>query len=458
MNWNWPLPSTLPIVASNGKKWNFLIMVGDDWPLDMYVEMPTFAATYAADFITFPNAVSELPLCFPSRAAIYTGQSSRYTTVVSNDNGATYAAGPINKTMFSAMQNAGYYTGFTGKVYNGLGEGGSGGWGTLPWRHPGIIYMAGQWDSPDYFNWTEIDSNGSVSGGTHGTTDTNTTGTDYAVDVERLRALTFLSQVPTGRPWLFVWSSKGCHQGNHGGSEPEPPSRYVATSVTLTEDPLTFGIDPNTLGIPDWAANDGTSPWNAAAIDAVRTSHRLALRVTRAVDEGLCAVLAQIEARGETANTIVMVMNDNAIGMGELRMTGKGNMHKSGTDLLLKVKVPGISGGTCYAPVCNYDIASTVFALSGAVPLIAPYGMSFHPVLQDVNRPWREAALMVNPSRTPKFVALKFGGNPGAVFYRVDAGGGNTPGTGGWQDLAQSRNDPPPGAAEKLAILEDSIA
>lgn len=456
MNWNWPLPDTLPIVAPNGKKWNFLIMFGDDWPLDAFNEMPTFAATYAADFIDFPNAVSELPLCFPSRATTYTGQSCRYTTVSSNDNGVTYSAGPINKTIFSALQAAGYYTGFTGKVYNGLGESGGGGFGSLPWRHPGVIYMAGQWDAPDYFEWEEIGSDGTITV-SHGTTDTNAAGTDYAVDVERLRCLTFLSQVPTNRPWLFVWSSKGCHQGSHGGSEPEPPARYASTSVTLTEDPKTFGVDPATLGLGDWATDDAVSPWNSTAIDAVRLSHRLALRVSRALDEGLCAALAQIEARGETQNTIVMVACDNAIGMGELRMVGKGNMHKTGTDLLLKVKVPGIAGGTCYAPVANYDIAPTLYALSGAVPLVAPLGMSFHPVLQDVNRPWREAALMVNPDRTPEFAALQFGGNPGPRYYRVGAAGGNTPCTGGWLDASQSVNASISGAAAKLQRLEDVL-
>lgn len=456
MQWNWPLPSALPITASNGKKWNFLLMVGDDWPLDMFSEMPTFNSTYASGFIVFPNAVSEIPLCFPSRASTYTGQSARYTTVTSNNNGDTYSVEALYRTVHTSLQGAGYHVGFVGKVYNGLGEGGAGGFGTLPWHHPGVNYMAGQWDAPDYFDWLELKSDGTTTA--HGTTDTNAAGTDYAVDVERLRALTFLSGVPTGKPWFLTWASKGCHQGNHGGGEPEPPSRYASTSVTLTEDPKTFGVDPTSLGIPDWAANDAEAPWNSTAIDAIRTSHRLALRVTRAIDEGLCAVLAQIEARGETANTIVMVMCDNAIGMGELRMNGKGNPHKSGTDILLRVKVPGISGNTCYAPVCNYDIAPTICALAGAVPAVTPYGMSFHSLLEDVNKPWREAAFMINPDRSPTFYGLKFGGNPGAVYYRIAAGGGNTPSTGGWTDLSQSVNVDIPGAAEILQTLEDSVS
>lgn len=456
MNWNWPAASTRPIVAPNGKKWNFLVLFGDDWPLDIYSEMPDFAATYAADFITFPNAVSEVPLCFPSRAAFMTGQSARWTEVVDNDSGDAYAAKALNYTLTRAMRNAGYYVCWAGKIYNGLGEGGAGGWGTLPWFHPGVDKMAGQWGAPDYFDWLELTTAGTTTA--RAEVDTNNSTTDYAVDVERERILSFLDECPTGRPWFVVWPSKGCHQGNHGGGEPEPPSRYAATNVTLTEDPATFGVDPASLGIPDWASNDAESPWDAAAIDAIRTSHRLALRVGRSVDEAVCAILAEIEARGETDNTIIMMCTDNAIGMGELRMAGKGNPHKSGTDLLLKVKVPGIDGGTCYAPVCNYDLSPTILALAGAVPLIAPFGMSFDPVLQDFSRPWREAALMINPDRSPTFYALKFGGNPGAVHYRIAAGGGNTPANGGWSDLAQSTNVVIPGAAEKLAILEESVS
>lgn len=458
---NFPLPSTLPITAPNGKKWNFLVMFGDDWPNDIYNEMPTFAATYAADFTSFPNAVSELPLCFPSRAAYMTGQSSRYTTVTSNHDGATYQGtfaptDPIMNTLPVALQRAGYYTGWIGKIYNGLGEAGGGSFGTLPWKHPGIDYMAGQWGAPDYFNWDELGSDGTIRV-SHGTVDTNAAGTDYAVDVERLRALEFLSSVPAGRPWFLNWPTKGCHQGNHAGGEPEPPSRYSGTSVTYTND-SSFGVLGSTLGIPDWADHEAVDPWDAAAIAAINNSHTLALRVARAVDEALCAVLAQIEARGETQNTIIILANDNAIGFGNLRMNGKGTPHRSSCDLLFKVKVPGIAGGTCYSPVANYDILPTICALSGAVPMVRPFGMSFHKCLVDKNYALREAVLTTNTAKTPQFWGLKFGGLTGPTHYRIIPTGGNTQADGGWIDADQTTNVRIDGARSKLNILEDSVS
>lgn len=457
---NFPLPSTLPITAPNGKKWNFLVMYGDDWPTDMYNEMPTFAATYASAFVSFPNAVSEMPLCFPSRASYMTGRSSRYTTVTSNDDGATYmgtfaTTDPIMNTLPVALRRAGYYTGWVGKIYNGLGEVGTGGFGTLPWKHPGIDYMAGQWGAPDYFEWDELGSDGTIRANHHAV-DTNVAGTDYAIDVERIRALEFLTTVPTGRPWFLNWPTKGCHQGNHAGGEPEPPSRYSATSVTYTDD-ASFGVLGSTLGIPDWADNEAVSPWDAAAVTAVHFSHTQALRVARAVDEALCAVLAQIESRGETQNTIIILANDNAIGFGNLRMNGKGTPHRSSCDLLLKVKVPGVSAGTSYAPVCNYDIAPTICALAGAIMPTSPFGMSFHPCLLNKSYPWREAALMTNTGKTPKFWALKFGDSVGSTHYRIMAGGGNTIADGGWNDAAQTTNVRIDGARRKLSILESSL-
>lgn len=454
---NWPKPSAMPITAANGKPWNFIFLFGDDWPLDIFNEMPTFAASYASGFLTFPNAVSEVPLCFPSRAAFQTGQSHRYTTVTSNDNGATYvSSGAINNTLPVVMQRAGWYVGWVGKIYNGLGETGNGGFGTLPWKHPGVNYMAGQWGAPDYFDWDELGSDGTIRV-SHAEVDTNTTGTDYAVDVERLRCLEFLASVPTNRPWCLIWPSKACHQGNHGGSEPEPPFRYSATSVTLTET-SNFGADAAALGIQgNWVQQHREDPWNAAAITAVRNSHTLALRTARAVDEALAAVLAQVETRGETANTIVFICCDNAIAFGELRLSGKGTPHKSGTDLLLKVKIPGGETGTCYAPVCVYDFLPTACALTGARPLYPPYGMSMHPLLADKTANFREAVFMSSPDKKPQFMGLKYGGNPGAVYYRIIANGTTVASVGGWTNLDQTTNVETLGAAETLAALEASV-
>lgn len=454
---SWPKPSAMPITAANGKPWNFLILFGDDWPLDVFNEMPGFAATYAADFLSFPNAVSEIPLCFPSRAAFQTGQSHRFNTVTSNDSGATYEAGPINYTLPVVMQRAGWYVGWVGKIYNGLGEGGAGGWGSLPWQHPGVNYMAGQWGAPDYFNWDEIGSDGTIRA-SHGTTDTNVAGTDYAVDVERLRCLEFLDEVPTGRPWCLIWPSKACHQGASGGGEPLPPARHTSTSVTYTET-SNFGADGVALGVEgNWLTQQREDPWNASAIAAVRTSHTLALQTARALDEALVAVLDEIDARGETANTVVMICTDNAIAFGELRLNGKGTPHKSGTDLILKVKIPGGETGTCYAPVCVYDMLPTICALSGARPLYSPYGMSIHPLLADKAADFREAVFMNSPDKKPTFSALKYGGNPGAVYYRIIPGGGLTASTGGWTDLDQTTNAVIAGADATLEALENSVA
>jgi len=60
---------TPPIVAPNGKPWNFVLLNGDDWMVDTYQNMPLFLANWAQDFTFYPNASCNMPLCFPGRAA-----------------------------------------------------------------------------------------------------------------------------------------------------------------------------------------------------------------------------------------------------------------------------------------------------------------------------------------------------------------------------------------------------
>lgn len=448
-----PTPwSQPPILAPNGKPWNIFMLMGDDWMLDSYEGMPLFQANWASGYTRYPNGSTNMPLCFPGRAATYTGWRVERHGVASNEQGADYVAGgAIDHTIFTNLARAGYYTGMVGKIYNLLGANRTGGWGELPWVHPGVHFMRGQWGDVDYFNWDEIDETGAIIDN-HGAVDTNTTGTDYAIDVERLRILEFFDSVPSGRPWLMVQSSKGTHaeEGENG-----PPARYASAAVNIVTDPG-FGIEPLSAGVPSWANGVAYLPWNANKATKLINEHTESLRVTLALDECLDTVFQSLVARGWDQNTLVIIKTDNAHASGELCFNKKGIPHRSATNMLLAVKVPGVAGGVSYAPVSDIDIAPFIYSMTGVRPMITPHGMCFANTLLDKSHPHRLAAPITNTEDdTPLFRAVQFGGNPGRIYYRILPTSAYGPGqTGGFADAAQTKNAVVAGDAAVLAATE----
>lgn len=449
---------TPPIQAANGKPWNFVLINGDDWFLDSYLGMPTFQAEWASKGVFYPMASCNEPLCFPGRAATYTGWRVERHDAVDNGSGSRYiASGGLANTLFSVLERQRYYNGFIGKIYNGLGENGNGSWGSQPWFHPGVHFMRGQWGAPNYFSWTEIDSTGNTYI-THGTVDTNAAGTDYAVDVERLRAIEFLDGVPAGRPFCLCIASKGSHQD--AGGNAVPPARYASSAVTLHED-SSFGLDLTTVGQGSWCTQVGVYPWGDADVTQARAEHTAALRVMLAVDEMVCAIFDSIVARGWGPNTIFLVKCDNAHAGGEGRFKAKGVPHRSATGAVMWAYVPGTTGGICYAPVGDIDVAPFFYAMAGATPMIACHGMSFHQTFLDRNHPHRLAMPLSNPEKdSPVFSGIQFGGNPGdgksgRMYFRIlptsTKGAGQL---GGYVDHDQTRNVIVPGDADILTFIE----
>lgn len=410
---NWPAPE---YAASNGKPWNVLLIQGDDFVADLITAqgMPTFVATYEPGFVVFPNSCCEVPVCFPGRASTLTGKRAAWSGVKNNNDGPTYELNAINHTVFRHLKARGYKTAFVGKAYNQLGKSGAGAWGTLPWIHPHVDFQRIQWGGIGYFDWTELGSDGAILVN-HTTVDTNAVGTDYAVDVEKFRILEFLTATAVGQPWFIYWSTKGCHTGD--GGSPIPPARHTSTSVTPIED-ASFGLSRDDSGVPSWIEDEQDTPWNAAKLVDVRSTHTSALRVARALDENVDVILQAIAARGETANTIVIFKTDNTIASGEHQLTGKGTPHRSGLNAQIRVKVPGISGGSNPTPIQDLDVTPFICAMTGAVPSYQLDGTSFLKAMQDLTYEVREAALCVSYGNSSPFSSLRFNDR---TYYEMEA-------------------------------------
>lgn len=444
----------IPLTAPNGKPWNFLVVQLDDMTLDGLgtSSAPLFNTNWASAFVKFPRGSCNSPLCLPGRAATLTGLRMENHRGWDNNSGANL---DLTNTFMVALQRAGMYTGGAGKWLNGWGETNNGGWGVAG-RQPGHDFQRYQFGAPNYTEYDICDETGALTH--HGSLDTraaytDTTTTDYAVDVEWDAFKAFAVQAAAqARPWVFYWTSKGPHQDSGGGGKPVPPARHTATAVTLIEDSA-FGVNPASLGIPSWCAQVGESPWTQAVIDDVRDTHTKSLRTMRGVDETLQLILAELVTRGWDQNTVVIIKTDNAHASGELRLWDKGTPHRSSSLMGLRVRVPGVAGGTCNAAVSDIDIAPLLYALAGVRPQRQPDGMSFHKCFTDLSWIHRDAAPVRCFKDSPAHTALRFA--DGRVHYRIselsNKGAGQE---GGWADTDETTNvNHADGPAKLAAIL-----
>lgn len=444
---------TIPLIAPNGKPWNFLVVQLDDMTLDGLgaSAAPLFNANWASGFVNFPRGSCNSPLCLPGRAATLTGLRMENHRGWDNNEGANL---DLTNTFMVWLQRAGYFTGGAGKWLNGFGESGNGGFGTQG-RQPGHDWHLYQWGPPNYFDYDLLDVAGNL---THkGTADTraaytDVSATDYAVDVEGDAFATFAALAAAkGQPWVFYWTSKGPHQDSGNGGKPIPPARHTATAVTLTEE-SSFGVDPDSLGIPSWCRQAGENPWTDTIRDDIRDTHRKSLRTMRAVDETLHRDLTLIGTQGWASNTVVIIKTDNVHASGELRLSDKGTPHRSSAMMGLRVKVPGVAGGTCNAAVSDIDIAPFMYALAGVRPGRQPDGMSFHKCFANLSWIHREAAPVRCFKDSPAHTALRFA--DGRVHYRISDDSNKGAGQeGGWADAEETTNVNHPDGPLKLAAI-----
>jgi len=119
------------------------------------------------------------------------------------------------------------------------------------------------------------------------------------------------------------------------------------------------------------------------------------------VDAQIGRLLDALQTHGLDRNTIVVLWGDHGWKLGEHDMWCKHTLYEIDNHVPLLIKVPGAQyqSGATRALVEFVDIYPTLCELTG-LPLPGHLqGTSFVPVLKDLNRPWKRAALSVYPAR-----------------------------------------------------------
>lgn len=104
--------------ASASDRPNFVHIMTDDQTVDSLPYMPFTQALLGADGTTFTNHHATQPLCCPSRASFLTGQYPHNHGVLNNLPPFGYDRMNFRRTLYTALDDAGYRTGWIGKVLN----------------------------------------------------------------------------------------------------------------------------------------------------------------------------------------------------------------------------------------------------------------------------------------------------------------------------------------------------
>jgi N-acetylglucosamine-6-sulfatase len=357
--------------VSYDRRPNVLLIITDDQPWDTLpvtvgpAAMPWLEARLddpSDRWIRFTNAFVNVPLCCPSRASILTGRYARHTGVESNVDGADLEE---SSTLATWLDDAGYQTAFIGKYLNGY-----------PWqRGP---YVPAGWDrflakrnrdiTTTYAEYPFVDQGVPlIAGSSEGA---------YATTMLAGEAASFLRGASAGAPWFLVFAPSAPH-------EPWTPAAQDAGSfddvpIAMPDERAMNDVDD----APEWVR--GLPALDEATADDLEQERRRMLETLRGVDRAVASLVAQVRARGELDDTLIIVISDNGFSFGEHRWVGKRCPYEACVRVPLVMHSPWAGAGEIDTPVTNVDLAPTILDLAGLDAVGGRSdGLSLRPMLDD---------------------------------------------------------------------------
>lgn len=360
---------------------NVLVVMTDDMRQDDVQYMPNLRKFLGARGTDFRNSFAPTPLCCPNRASYLTGRYAHNHRVWWHAEPWGYGAFDDRKTLGSALQAAGYRTGYVGKYLNRYGT-------ARPKADPGArpaTYVPTGWDqwrgTPDGTGLPESDPR---AGGTYRYFDTtvNVNGKlvghpgVYNSKLIASEGIKVLDRFAAGaQPWFLQLNSLAPHHG--GPSERDDP--YLVTPARpgwvkgRFNDRIQRGPGVPRSGEPEADVSDkasptrGLEPFGKRERRAVRNAARQRAESLYVLDRQLQRVWDRLAATGELANTIVAFTSDNGYMEGEHRwQSGKVIGYDPSYRVPLLIAGPGVPrGAKHYAPVTSIDLTASILDWAG---------------------------------------------------------------------------------------------
>ena len=353
---------------------NFIFIYTDDqrWDAVRALGRQTWLRTPNLDRLMkqgglFRNAFVTTSLCSPSRSSLLTGCYAHTTGVV--DNQRTSLLRDDVPVLFPLLRQAGYATGYVGKVHvpNFLEA------------DRGLDFVASFPGQGAYFNNPFL-----VNG--------KKTGTEgYITDHINRFALEFLRQRERGKPFvLFIG-----HKAVHSPFEPDPKYKGLFDQEWM---PLPKTWDDDYRGRPSYLKARRKSWHGLEGLLAKFPYSELQRKIAAclvSVDDGVGQILRQLGESGELDDTMVMYSSDNGFFAGEHGLNDKRAMYEDSIRVPLLVHYPRrVKPGSVFDQmVLHLDVVPTVLEFAGVEVPRRVQGRSWKPALEGKDPGGREAWL-----------------------------------------------------------------
>ncbi|KAJ4245524.1 hypothetical protein NW762_014033 [Fusarium torreyae] len=345
---------------------NILFILTDDQDLHMesVEHMPHLKDLIVDKGTTYSQHYCTVALCCPSRATLWTGKAAHNHNVtnVSPPHGGypkVVKEGVNDENLFIWMQEAGYNTYYTGKLWN---------FHTVDnYNEPYAKGFNGSdflLDPYTYQYW-----NGKIS---HNGEEPVSLAGQYSTDVIAERAKSWLSEaIEADQPFFLTVSPIAPHSNwvidverdLSYLEEPKPAPRHqdLFKDYAIPRDP-SFN-----------AAIDGAVGWikdlpelNDTKVRYNDHYQRQRLRALQSVDEMLPQLVDELEAAGQLDNTYIFYTTDNGYHISQHRMNpGKECGYDTDIHIPFFVRGPGVpSGGSIDAVTTHTDVAATILKIA----------------------------------------------------------------------------------------------
>jgi len=410
-----PAPQQRISAAAAASKPNVVMVMADDMRTDDLRFMPNVRREILGTGLNFRNSFSPYPLCCPARASFLSGRYAHNHHVYSHEAPYGFRAFDDHATVATALQQAGYQTGFVGKYLNGYGAETS-----LVTGGPSFTYVPNGWT--DWYGAVERPTGSPYrAGGTYnywhtlfnvnGKTD-DTHARQYQTNVLGRFARGLVQKYHRSpRPFFLYLSSVAPHFGSPrekgdpvhvkrgGGGFTQIPTparpRWVRgrfDKVITRASGLPVDGGPSEADVSDKPRPMSSQPeLSREERFGVRNLTRQRAEALYVLDQEVGRLVRTLKRTGEYRHTVLMFTSDNGYFLGEHRQRqGKIKPHEPSLRVPFAVTGPGIPHGERFDPVTTPGVTATIAQIAGATQLM-PYpldGVSVEPSFAK-DRGWR---------------------------------------------------------------------
>ena len=327
---------------------SFLHILTDDQTIDSLDLMAKTKRLLVRRGTRFTDYNTVQPLCCPSRATFLTGQYPHNHGVLSNLFPYGYAAMDFSQTLYTALDAAGYRTGWIGKVLNAEGDAGI---EPAPGFDDWLVPLHAE-EGADMFDY-QLSDNGEI----------RTFTGDYQNSVYADRARDFIGAAGD-QPFILTLSVHSPHWSPCPGNirqrcPPQPAPRDLGTFAGTT---YPFGAD---------------FTGNRAARRTANRYWRRELESLQSVDRIVGSLVAQLRRSGRLDDTYVIFQSDNGMLHGEHGVFDKNVPWDRSVRVPLVIRGPGFTAGARRGDLtANVDVPATILDAAGVSPPLPPDGYS----------------------------------------------------------------------------------